>query len=512
MRRARRYAFAVSLAVSASTLADDWTTGVGGNPSRTSLSLEPGPTTPAILWQGSESAVVAQQAVIEGNVVVMPRMFDINDTLHGTDVVAHDLVTGAILWHVQLPVNFGDSWRSRVSAIRDGQVYATRSGNANAEYLYALSIADGSILWRSTALITESTTESCAFAPDGDPITTGVNSVVRIDRDTGLTVWETPRFCPTTGGCDAVVSNGRVYCFEPGVNGPVITAFDLDTGMRRYSSAGLGGGFFQQIAPFAGPDGTIYAPRSENNATEDYLFALEDTGSGFHERWRVPMGYVPFASHGIGPDGSVYAYGRNQEILRLDSATGNPLGMTSPIVSDFHQPRMAIDALGRIYLTNGGFSQGALLSFEADLSPRWSVPIANVNVGGPAIGGDGVLVVCGTGSDVRAFFTTPSLTLRHPSPGAAGTANAFVATHGSAGVRTYFAWSPQTGSTNVPGCPGLAVALSHPQLLGSVVADPSGDATISRLVPSSARGRTVRLQAAQRATCTASNVVTVTFR
>nr|NQU89075.1 VCBS repeat-containing protein [Bacteroidota bacterium] len=64
---------------------------------------------------------------------------------------------------------------------------------------------------------------------------------------------------------------------------------------------------------------------------------------------------------------------------------------------------MAIDAAGRIFVTNGGFNDGMLFSFDPDLTGRWSEAVFRVNVGGPAIGVDGTMVVCGVGTDVRAY-------------------------------------------------------------------------------------------------------------
>ena len=65
---------------------------------------------------------MAQQAVTEGNLLVVSRIANFNIPT-GTWIVAHDLTTGEELWAVQLPYDFpGTSWRSRVSAIRDGQV------------------------------------------------------------------------------------------------------------------------------------------------------------------------------------------------------------------------------------------------------------------------------------------------------------------------------------------------------------------------------------------------------
>jgi len=403
-----------------SSPADDWTVGVGGNPARNSLSQEQGPAVPVIAWQGSLNAVVAQQAVIEGSIVAMPRMEDINDVLHGTRIVAHDIETGDTLWTTELPVDFPSTdWRSRVSAIRDGQVYATRAGNTNASYMYALDALTGDSLWRSEGLVTESTTESSTFASDGDVITTGINSVIRINREDGATVWETARTCPTTGGCDPVVYKSRVYLWEAGAFGPVITSFDAETGNRLFSSEGIGGGFVQQVAPFVGPDGTVYAPRTQNNPLTDYLVAFKDSGSGFTESWRVPLGFVPFASFGVGPDGSVFSYSRSNRVLRIDPSGGEILDSSEVLVSDFYQPRMAVDSLGVVFVTNGGFSQGALYAFTPELGPLWSDPIINVNVGGPALGQHGFLIVCGVGTDVRAYRYTP-LSVDEHDPGLPG--------------------------------------------------------------------------------------------
>ncbi|MCH7703159.1 MAG: PQQ-binding-like beta-propeller repeat protein, partial [Planctomycetes bacterium] len=355
--------------------------------------------------QGSVPAIVAQQAVTDGNLVVMSRIttFDLPD---GTSLVAHDLTTGEMLWETMLPSNFPDSWRSRVTAIRDGHVYATRSGNTNLEYLYALDPADGTVVWESEDLIDEGTTESPAFAESGDLIVGNFFSVMRIDHEDGTTVWQSDRSCPTSNGCEAAVFDDRVYLWQASAAGPKVTAFDLAGGAELYSSEGIGGGFIQQLGLLVGPDGTIYAPRTQNNPITDFFVALEDTGTALQEKWSVPMGYTPFASFAVGPDGSVYSYSPDKEILRLDPDTGEILNTSIPLESDFFQPRMAIDAVGRLFVTNGAFSKGTLFSFDVDLTLRWSETILNVNIGGPALGQGGILIVCGIGTDVRAYQTS----------------------------------------------------------------------------------------------------------
>ncbi|MBD3237483.1 MAG: T9SS type A sorting domain-containing protein, partial [Candidatus Eisenbacteria bacterium] len=56
-----------------------------------------------------------------------------------------------------------------------------------------------------------------------------------------------------------------------------------------------------------------------------------------------------------------------------------------------------------VYLTNGGFDGGALLVYTADLQPLWSEAIPGNNLGGPVLADDGTLIVCGTGTLVRAY-------------------------------------------------------------------------------------------------------------
>jgi hypothetical protein len=182
-----------------------------------------------------------------------------------------------------------------------------------------------------------------------------------------------------------------------------VSTFNLSTGQFLYSGPAIGGGFIQQLGLFVGPDGTVYAPRSQNNVATDFLVAFVDIDTGLVEKWRVPLGFVPFASFGVGTDGSVYSYTREKHVIRIDPETGAVIDSSEAIVADFFQPRMAIDTAGTLFITNGGFSQGALYSFNPDLTTRWTVPITNVNIGGPAIGRNGTLVVCGVGTDVRAY-------------------------------------------------------------------------------------------------------------
>jgi len=386
--------------------ADNWQVGPGGKPTRNSLSTETGPQTNTLLWQNGYQSVIAQQAVIDGNIVAMSRIFNINNVLQGTRIVAQNLETGDTLWTSVLPVDFpATDWRSRVSAFKDGIIYATRAGNTNYSYMYAINAADGSIFWKSEGLVNECSTEGASFADNGDLIIGNFDNIIRINYLDGTTVWQTNRSCPTSNGQEVAVYGSRGYYWEASPSGPVVSAIDLETGQYLFSTPqGLTPGLIQQVGLFIGPDGTIYAPRTMNNVTTDYLFALSDKGTYFEEKWSIPLGYVPFATFGVGPDGTIYTYTQTDEVIRIDPLNGNILN-TSQIVlgGDFSQPRMAIDAQGIVFLSNGEFATGALYSFNPDLSFRWSENITNINVGGPAIGNNGTMIVCGTGTIVRAY-------------------------------------------------------------------------------------------------------------
>lgn len=387
------------------SFADNWNVGSGGKPSRNGQSTESGPSAADVLWQGGVSSVIAQQAVTDGNIVFTSRITNINDVLHGTQIVAQDLTTGATLWTGEVPVDFPSTdWRSRVSAARNGLVFVTRSGNTNYSYMYAFSATDGSQVWKSEGLVNESTTESTAFASNGDLVAGNFESIIRINAVTGSTVWETDRVCPTSNGQEIAIWGDRGYYWEATPYGPCISVIDIETGNYLFSSEALSSGLIQQLAPFAGPDGTIYAPRSMNNVSTDYLFALKDNGTSLTTQWSTPLGFVPFGTFGIGPDGSIYSYSAAGEVMRLDPLDGSIINTSEVIFFEaVNQPRMAIDANGIVFVTNGNFGNGRLYSFNPDLSLRWSENISNVNLGGPAIGQNGTMVVCGVGTNVKAY-------------------------------------------------------------------------------------------------------------
>lgn len=413
-RHISRLLLASVLLLAPTLRAGDWNATLGGRSERTGLSVETGPRSPVLLWYGSTNAELAQHPVTEGGRVFSTRIENFSDIPHSAFIVAQNLFTGAMLWKTQVPIGFSDSWSTQVLGVRDGQVYASRASNgSNSEYMYALDVRDGSILWVSADLVNQAgSVDSVAFAPNGDVIHGNFQTLVRIDHTNGKTLWRTVRLCPTSSGCSTAVIQNRIYAWEdldmPDGLHLVISRFDATTGARLYSSAPLKIGLFtiEQIVPLVGPDFTVYAPLADNTPADTFV-ALQDTGAALQEKWRIPMGYPVVGSFGVGPDGSVYTYSRANEVLRLDPETGQIRNTSSPIPTDSFtlEPRMAIDALGRVYLSNGAASLGGLYSFNPDLTLRWSQSVYAIQ--GPALGQDGTLVVAGQGTEFRVYQTPP---------------------------------------------------------------------------------------------------------
>jgi hypothetical protein len=222
----------------------------------------------------------------------------------------------------------------------------------------------------------------------------------------GSTLWDVPRVCNVTSSCGVAVFNDGVYVAEPApgfMN--VIRKLDLATGASLYETPPVPG-FTLQNTPFVGPDGTLYLSRTQNNPVTDFLYAWEDTGTALVPLWNLPAGWSTASEFGCGPDGTLYMLNPELKIQRVDPATGAIVDTSpDPIYSGSGgpSPHFAIDAAGRVFVSNGGFANGRLYAFDADLTPRWSMGVTNVNQGGPALGQDGTLVMAGVGTNLFAL-------------------------------------------------------------------------------------------------------------
>jgi outer membrane protein assembly factor BamB len=405
-------AAAVFASVTAPAVADDWGTSIGGNPARTGQSLEFGPLAPTVLWQGSPLSAVAQQSVIESGFVALCRVTNPKDTLHGATLIVQNLFDGTVLWQGESPIDSPSTdGRTGLCGINGGRVYATRATSGHEAFLYALSELDGSVVWRSAATVDEVSTRSVTFTPEGDVIAGNAAAVLRVSGADGSTMWQAPRLSPTTASCVSAVAGGHVYAWEGRPEGPRIMAVDAQNGARLYASDAIGGGPGQHLGLMIGPDGSVYAPFTSENGDNCYFVAMTDSGSSLVERWRRPMPAVANSSSAIAPDGTIYTHMINPwyGVVRLDPTDGTVLNFSSEIVTDVRTPRLAVDAIGNVFYTNGGNTSGRVYAFTPVLEPRWSRAAPGVGAGGPSLGQQGIMVISGTGSLVKAYRAHPPI-------------------------------------------------------------------------------------------------------
>jgi hypothetical protein len=79
------------------------------------------------------------------------------------------------------------------------------------------------------------------------------------------------------------------------------------------------------------------------------------------------------------------------------------------------------------------------------------------------------------------------------------------ATQATAGAKVFFAYGFASGSTNVPGCPGVSADINKARLAGSRTADGTGEAKLTGKAPAGLCG-TIHVQAVEIASCRKSGV------
>lgn len=391
----------VLLATVLISYAGDWSNS-GGNAGRNGQSSEFGPLNSNLLWSGGRTSLIAWQPVTEGNRVFMVRQLGWAGTPNDSPVVCMDLQTGEELWAVDIPYETGD-WTTWIAGVNDGLVYTSRSGNGASvsAKLYALSAWDGSVVWESSADITAGPYDGVVFAADGDPIIGSFESICRINSEDGSTVWESPRTASVTGSCGGCLHGNAFYVVDVVGGGHVVIRFDAETGVKMYQGP-LMSGFLTQCTPMVSPDGTIYYNRSQNNPATDFYYAFEDDGAVITEKWNIPSVYAAGPEFGVGEDGSVYFVIPGPRLARIDPSDGSIINQTD-VLPNYSKSRIALSSDGTVFFSNGEFASGRLYAFTQALTPLWEVPVTNINIGGPALGQGGILVVCGNGTNVSAY-------------------------------------------------------------------------------------------------------------
>ncbi len=391
----------VLLAVTMICFGGDWSNS-GGNSGRNGLSSEVGPLNSNLLWSGGRTSLIAWQPVTEGTRVFMIRQLGWAETPDDSPVVCMDIETGEELWAVNIPYETGD-WTTWIAGVNDGLVFVSRSGNGASvsAKLYALSLDDGTVVWESTAEITAGPYDGVVFAADGDPIVASFQNIWRFDSEDGSVVWESSRTASVSGTCGGCLYGYAFYVVDVAVNGHVLVRYDAETGVEMYQGP-LMQGFTAQCTPMVSPDGIIYFNRSQNNPVTDFFYAFEDDGASITEKWHTPTVNAAGPEFGIGSDGSVLFVIPGPRLARINPADGSIIDQTD-VLPNYSKSRIAVSSDGTVFFSNGEFATGRLYAFTEDLSLLWEVPVTNINIGGPALGQGGTLVVCGNGTIVRAY-------------------------------------------------------------------------------------------------------------
>jgi hypothetical protein len=402
------FAVLLALSLSSAAFAGDWTNS-GGDAGRNGRTSELGPDATDLLWSGGRSSIIAWQPVIAGQRVFVIRQSSFPPETTGSPIVAMDLNDGHELWHRDVPVNTPQDWTAWIAGVSNGQVYAARSGNGASVtgHLFAYDQVTGNPTWPngSADLIDAGAYDGVVFAANGDPIIASFRTIWRIRATDGTTAWSAPRIGSVSGNCGGALGATGFYIADVVAGGMVIKKFNPDTGAFMYQSP-LMAGFTVQNTPMVAPDGTIYLSRVQNNASVDFFFAINDDGSAMTIRWSQPAAYSTASEFSVALDNSVYMWAPGNFIQRRAAADGSLIGQTaSTIPADFAAPRMGVDSGGRLFFSNGAFNNGEFYSFNADLTPRWSIAVPNINIGAPAIGSNGTLVIAGIGANIFAYRT-----------------------------------------------------------------------------------------------------------
>ncbi len=119
---------------------------------------------------------------------------------------------------------------------------------------------------------------------------------------------------------------------------------------------------------------------------------------------------------------------------------------------------------------------------------------------------DGLDAELGDLDDARVMFA-----VGRPSPGTAGLQNTWTVTGATPGANVSV-FGGGAGATPVPQCPGQSASVANPVLVGSAVADRTGTALVSVVIPARYAGVTATFQAFEAANCRLSMTSSVTLR
>jgi len=372
------------LPVIAVSQASDWNNG-GGNSARNAFAPVNGPLTDSVLWQDTPAGLFGMPGYIEGNKLVTMRFH----SLTNAPIVCYDLLTGELLWEIEIT---GLAGRSLPIGFRDNQVYAVRFTESLHDTLYAFNADDGSKVWTADVTVCPYITASACFAPNGDLFVEGYFEMYRIDHLTGEMIWQAPVLPFVMGACEMSIFNNTGYTFEQIGGVSYLWAIDIESGQKKYShmiNETHPGGGLQQAPLMVGPDGTIYVHKQGDN-----ISAFTDNGNELSLKWETEIfGNAPFSQMCVGPDGSVYAPS-DGTVIRIDPKDGQIISTSAVICNNPDPFQLRLSATGNdiIFATNG---ENRVYAFTPDLTQIWTDNVPNLNTCGAVIGSDGLVAVSG---------------------------------------------------------------------------------------------------------------------
>jgi PKD repeat protein len=381
--------FGLIILASISLFSQNWPT-IGGSNQRNGLSKIIGPDsvmTP--FW-----SVTSSQTSIGNSVFTFGDKFVTARSVfspYTSKIECRSLVDGSLLWE---KIVYSTSRMFAVGFTEDA-VYAHDYFN---DSLYALSPLDGSVKWAVQENMFGGNA-GILFACNGDPIIRGK----RLDKNTGQTIWFYDYIVPVGPNAGYAATSTTFYHYTGTITTPKkLFALDIETGQFKYETGELPGDGDQEWPITIGNDGTIYLKRDGGK-----LYAFEDTGTELRIKWDyTPTGTEMSGYFGSANDGNIYVID-NDTVKLLNALDGSVLSKSNTAVQSSFFSTISVDGEGKVYVNN---NSNKMFCFSPDLQTViWDLNIPNLTYCGAALAKDGILVITGSGLNIKAYKPNKSL-------------------------------------------------------------------------------------------------------